>query len=54
MTGRRGVIYSISSSYGNQEWVAWDRTKSIGWQGAVPTRAAYVGSVGNGRAMSHK
>lgn len=46
--------YLFPSSYGNQEWAAWDRTKSIGCQGALPTRAAYVGSVGNGRAMSHK
>ena len=53
MTGETRC-YLFPLSYGNQEWAAWDRTKSIGCQEALPTRAAYVGSVGNGRAMSHK
>ena len=47
---RGGEVLFIDRKLWHREWAAWERTKSIGWQGAVPTRAAYVGSVGNGRA----
>lgn len=47
---RGGEVLFIVPKLWHQEWAAWERTKSIGCQEAVPTRAAYVGSVGNGRA----